>query len=62
MDLKVEPIKPALGAVVRVDRAALADEAVAQRCLDLLEKHGALVFPQIGLSDAEWENRGARSV
>jgi len=53
MELKVEPIKPALGALVHVDRSALTDDAVAQRCLELLEKHGALVFPRIGLSDAE---------
>jgi alpha-ketoglutarate-dependent taurine dioxygenase len=53
MALKVEPIKPALGAIVHVDRAALSDDAVVQECLDLLETHGVLVFPRLGLSDAE---------
>jgi alpha-ketoglutarate-dependent taurine dioxygenase len=52
MQMKVEPIKPSVGAIVHADRADLTDE-VAQRCLDLLDKHGVLIFPRLGLSDAE---------
>ena len=53
MSIKVEPIKPHIGAIVHVDRAALGDEAVAQKCLEALEKHTVLVFPRLGLTDQE---------
>jgi alpha-ketoglutarate-dependent taurine dioxygenase len=52
MQPKVEPVKPAVGAIVHVDRAGLTDE-FAQQCLKLIEKHGVIVFPRIGLTDAE---------
>ncbi len=51
--MKVENIKPLIGATVEVTRAELQDDAVAQRCRDLLEERGVLVFPRIGLSDEE---------
>lgn len=51
--VRVERIKADIGARVYVDRAALGDAAVAARCLELLEEHGVLVFPKLGLSDAE---------
>lgn len=53
MDLKVEPIKPDIGAVVHADRSAFRDPAFAERCLELVEQHAALVFPRVGLSDEE---------
>jgi alpha-ketoglutarate-dependent taurine dioxygenase len=53
MNVRVEPIKPHIGAVVHVDRAALGDPEVAQRCLEALEKHTVLVFPRLGLTDEE---------
>jgi alpha-ketoglutarate-dependent taurine dioxygenase len=54
MTIEVEYIKPRIGAIVRVsDRSELKDDAVVQRCLELLEDRGVLVFPRIGLSDAE---------
>jgi alpha-ketoglutarate-dependent taurine dioxygenase len=53
MDFKVEPVKPAIGAVVKVERAGLFDEGVVGRCGELLEQHGALVFPRMGLTDEE---------
>ncbi len=54
MDLKVEPIKPGVGAVVHIDRPAqLLQQSVADRCVELLEKHGALVVPRIGLTDEQ---------
>jgi alpha-ketoglutarate-dependent taurine dioxygenase len=51
--MRVAPIKPHIGARVHVARERLCDAQVAARCLELLEAHGVLVFPQIGLSDAE---------
>ncbi len=51
--IEIEPIKPLIGAIVHVERAALFDEAVAQRCLEALEDRGVLVFPRLGLSDTE---------
>lgn len=53
MKIAIENIKPTIGATVRVDRAALRDDEVAQRCLELLDERGVLVFPRIGLSDEE---------
>ena len=53
MNLQVEPVKPAIGAVVHADRAALTDPASAQKILELLEKHGVLVFPRVNLTDEE---------
>lgn len=53
MGLKVEPIKPAIGAVVHADRAMFADPDFAEQVLELLEKYTALVFPKVGLSDEE---------
>lgn len=53
-DVQIEVVKPAIGAIVHVDRSALtSDRAVAERCMELLEQHGALVFPRVGLSDKE---------
>lgn len=59
-DLSVEPISPELGARVYVAPDHLLDEGVPQRCLELLNKHGVLVFPEIGISDklqVEFSNR-----
>jgi alpha-ketoglutarate-dependent taurine dioxygenase len=53
MTLKIEPIKPNIGAIVEVDRAALSDPAVGQRCLEALDAHDVLVFPHLGVTDSE---------
>jgi alpha-ketoglutarate-dependent taurine dioxygenase len=53
MTLKTQNISPAIGTVVNVDRKSVMDEEVAQRCLELLEERGVLVFPQLGLNDEE---------
>lgn len=54
MDLQVEPIKPGVGAIVRLGRPAqLLEKGFAGRCMELLEKHGALVFPRLGVTDEE---------
>jgi alpha-ketoglutarate-dependent taurine dioxygenase len=51
--VKVEVIKPDIGAVVHVDRNAIFEPAVAHRIMELLEIHDALIFPEINLSDKE---------
>jgi alpha-ketoglutarate-dependent taurine dioxygenase len=53
MSLRIEPIKPQVGAIVHIDRTSLSDPAVAKACLDALDAHDVLVFPSLGLSDAE---------
>ena len=52
-DVNVEAIKPKVGAVVHVDKATFLDRAFVSRCLELIEKHTALVFPRLGLTDEE---------
>lgn len=51
--VRVDVIKPEIGAIVHVDRNAIFEPAVAQRIMELLETHDALIFPQINLSDKE---------
>jgi hypothetical protein len=53
MTMKSEPIKKHLGEIVHVDRSDLLENGVPEKCLDLLEKRGVLVFPQLGLTDDE---------
>ena len=51
--MQTENIGPNIGTVVHVARSALLDDAVVQRCLQLLEERDVLVFPRIGLNDEE---------
>jgi len=53
MKMQIENIKPKIGSIVRVERAALLDPDVAKRCLELLDERGVLVFPRINLNDKE---------
>lgn len=53
MDVVVEPIKPAVGAVVHADRSEFRSSEFARRCLELVDKHAALLFPRVDLSDDE---------
>lgn len=53
MALTVEPVKPAIGALVHADCSDFVKPGFAQQVLELLERHTALVFPRVGLSDAE---------
>lgn len=52
-DIRVEPIKPAIGAVVHVDKKTFLTKEFARKCAELLDKHTALVFPSLGLTDEE---------
>ena len=53
MSVTVEPIKKHIGAIVHGDRAALLGEGLASQYLEWLEKYTVLVFPRVGLTDAE---------
>lgn len=53
MNLKVEVIKPAIGAKVYLDRSKIGDTNTSEELLTLLERHTVLVFPGIGLTDEE---------
>jgi alpha-ketoglutarate-dependent taurine dioxygenase len=47
------PLSPRIGAQATMRPKELLDPAFAPECLEALERFGVLVFPQIGLSDAE---------
>lgn len=51
VEIRVEPISESLGARVYVAAEHLLDEGVPEKCLELLNTHGVLVFPQISISD-----------
>jgi len=53
MTVTVEPIKPLIGGIIRVDKAHLCDEDVMITIRTALEERGVLVFPQIGLNEQE---------
>ena len=53
MSVTIEPIKPLIGGLVRVDKARLADPEVVEAVRAALETRGVLVFPEIDVSDAE---------
>ncbi len=53
MTVKVEILKPAIGAKVWFDRAQIGDPALSVQLQELLDKHTVLIFPRIGLSDQE---------
>lgn len=51
IDITVEPISPKLGARVLIAPEHLLDAGVPEKILELLNKHGVLLFPQINCSD-----------
>src|SRR5262245_55441608 len=51
--VEIEPVKRLIGGIVHVERSALCDKDVVQRCLEALEDRGVLVFPRLELTDAE---------
>jgi alpha-ketoglutarate-dependent taurine dioxygenase len=53
MSVTIEPIKPLIGGIVRVDKAHICDAEVVEAVRAALEERGVLVFPQIDLTDAE---------
>jgi len=53
MTFRIEKVKEHIGGIVHVDKAHICDDDVVQACRDALEDRGALIFPQIHLTDAE---------
>lgn len=53
MTLSIEPIKQAVGAIIRVDRSDILSKAVAQATLEAIEQYGVVVFPRVGLNNEE---------
>jgi alpha-ketoglutarate-dependent taurine dioxygenase len=51
--VKIEPIKPRVGAIIRVDPKRLCDADVVEAVHAALEDRGVLVFPQMNLTDME---------
>jgi alpha-ketoglutarate-dependent taurine dioxygenase len=49
--LRIEPIKPTLGAFVRVSPEGAIRDGVPRQLLDALNRYNVLVFPQIDMSD-----------
>jgi alpha-ketoglutarate-dependent taurine dioxygenase len=53
MTVSIEPAKPLIGGIVRLDHASLLDDDVIETVRSSLEERGVLVFPRIGVSDEE---------
>ena len=53
MTVTFDPIKPHIGSIVHIDKAALTDPANIAAMKHELEMRGVLLFPGIGLSDEE---------
>lgn len=53
MEYQIEPIKPLIGAVVKLEKPTMFKPGFAETCKELLSKFGALVFPKLDLTDAE---------
>ena len=53
MNVTVDPIKPAIGAIVHVDRSALCEESTVRAVEAAIEQHSVLVFPRLNLTDDE---------
>ncbi len=51
--ITVEPMKPHVGAKIRVERSHLFDPEVAADCLAALEERGVIIFPGLNLTDKE---------
>jgi alpha-ketoglutarate-dependent taurine dioxygenase len=53
MSNRIVPLTPRIGAKVLVSRRDVLDPAFASECRDALERHGVLLFPQVGLDDEQ---------
>ena len=53
MSISIEPIKPLIGGLARVDKALLCSDEVVAAVRAALEERGVLVFPQIDLTDEQ---------
>lgn len=53
MNISVTHVKPHIGSIIEIKREQLLDDAVVDKCRELIEERGVVVFPRIGISDAE---------
>lgn len=53
MTPRFAPLTPRIGARVQAPREEVLSPAFAHECLEALERHGVLLFPEIGFTDAE---------
>lgn len=53
MSSRFVPLTPRIAAKALIGRAELLDPAFADECREALERYGVLLFPEIGLDDAE---------
>jgi alpha-ketoglutarate-dependent taurine dioxygenase len=53
MSPRFPPLAARIGARVEVSRAEVLSPAFADECLEALERHGVLLFPEIGFTDEE---------
>jgi alpha-ketoglutarate-dependent taurine dioxygenase len=53
MSIQVEPIKPLIGGLVRIEKSRLCDQEVVETVRAALEERGVLVFPEIHVTDEE---------
>jgi alpha-ketoglutarate-dependent taurine dioxygenase len=53
MNVIVEPAKPLIGGILRIDKARLLDPDVIATVRSALEVRGVIVFPQINITDEE---------
>lgn len=51
--MKVEIIKPEIGAIVRLEHDEIGDPEVSRQLLELLDRHSVVVFPQVNFDDAQ---------
>src|SRR5271167_815225 len=51
--LRIEPIKPHIGAIVHIDKDRLLDDRTIGAVRQALENRGVLVFPRLNLTDAQ---------
>jgi alpha-ketoglutarate-dependent taurine dioxygenase len=51
--VRIEPIKPHIGGTVHVAKSHLLDDHTVTAVREALELRGVLVFPRIGVTDAE---------
>ncbi len=51
LNVPIEPITPEFGVQILISNDQMLDDGVPERCLELLNQYGVIVFPQINISD-----------
>jgi len=53
MNISVTHVKPHIGSIIEIKREQFLEDAVVDKCRELLEERGVVVFPRLNLTDAE---------